>query len=297
MAQERIGLIGLGHMGHPMAARLTGGGCALTVFDADPDVTARVAQDVGATPAADLAALGQASDIVITMLPTGKIVRAVVTGGLAEALAPGSVIVDMSSSEPAGSVTLAEELGASGLSFVDAPVSGGTRGATDGTLTIMIGAASDEIRDRVAPVLGHMGKRLVPTGGVGTGHAMKALNNYIAGANFAFASEALIIGEQFGLDPAVMVDIINTSTGRNFATEIIMAQQVLSGAFNSGFKLPLLAKDVGIAADLSDQLGTDLPLVARTNEWWRAAEAAGDADDDHTTAFKFWAKAAAEAGS
>lgn len=290
MSGERIGLVGLGNMGRPMARHLVAKGFALTVHDVDAACTRAVAQEIGATPATNLAELARASDIVITMLPTGSVVREVVTcaGGLLESLQPGSAIVDMSSSDPGGSCELSDLLGTASIVFADAPVSGGVPGAVNGTLTIMIGAEDAAVVDRLRPVLEAFGKKIILTGRVGTGHAMKALNNFVAGSNFASASEALILGERFGLDRAVMLDIINTSTGRNFATENLLGSQVLSGRYSSGFTLGLLTKDIGIAAGLSDNLEAGLPMVAQTSSWWRAALAARRAEDDHTTAYCYW---------
>lgn len=290
MSGERIGLVGLGNMGNPMARHLAAKEFALTVYDVDGLRTRDLAREIGATAAAGLAELGKACDIVITMLPTGSVVREVVRspGGLADSLSAGSVVVDMSSSEPGGSRILADDLEKSGIAFADAPVSGGVPGAIAGTLTIMVGANDSALVTRLRPVLEAFGKKIIATGGVGSGHAMKALNNFIAGANFAAASEALILGERFGLDRAVMLDIINTSTGRNFATENLMGPQVLSDRYSSGFTLGLLTKDVGIAANLSEELNAGLPMVAQTDAWWRTALDAGSADDDHTTAYRCW---------
>ncbi|WP_425419255.1 NAD(P)-dependent oxidoreductase [Oricola indica] len=296
MSGEHIGLVGLGNMGKPMARHLVAKGFSLTVYDVDDLLTRDFAQEIGATAAANLAELGEASGIVITMLPTGSVVREVVTcdGGLAGRMSAGDVIVDMSSSEPGGSRMLADELEKSGVVFADAPVSGGVPGAVNGTLTIMVGAKDAALVDRLRPVLETFGKKIIATGGVGSGHAMKALNNFIAGSNFASASEALILGERFGLDRAVMLDIINTSTGRNFATENLLGAQVLSERYNSGFTLGLLTKDVGIAATMSEELEANLPMVAQTGSWWRGALEAGSSDDDHTTAYRHWSAIAAK---
>lgn len=296
MSVERIGLIGLGNMGKPMARHLVASGYALQVFDLDRALARDFSAEVGAAFAESLPELGRASDIVITMLPTGRVVRDVVTGesGLAEGLGSGDVVIDMSSSEPSGSRALAEELKKAGIDFVDAPVSGGVPGAVDATLTIMVGAKDQALFDRVRPVLSALGRKIIPTGDVGTGHAMKALNNFIAGSNFAAASEALILGARFGLDRATMLDIINTSTGRNFASEKLLGQQVLTEAYSSGFTLGLLSKDVGIAAALSEELEAGLPTVAQTNAWWQAALEGANGADDHTTAYRYWSERAAK---
>lgn len=285
----RIGFIGLGNMGRPMAGHIAAKGFALTVYDADPALTAEIAAEIGASPAASPADLGRASDIVVTMLPTGAIVRQVVLQeGLADALAPGSLIIDMTSSVPGISQDIGAALAGKQIGFVDAPVSGAVPRAKDGSLTIMAGADDPELLRRATPVLECMGQKIFATGRLGTGHAMKALNNYMAAAGFAAGSEALILGEKYGLDPKTAIDIVNVSTGRNFSSEATIPSEVIGGRFASGFQLALLTKDVGIAAQMSSDLGADLPLVAETYRWWKAALEAGQGSDDHTTAFRHW---------
>ena len=293
--QPRIGFIGLGNMGNPMSANVAKAGYALTVYDVDAARAKEHADRIGATAAASLAELGRNSDIIVSMLPTGAIVRAVFVDdadALANHMAKGSLVIDMSSSEPVGSQELAKALKAKGIDFIDAPVSGAVPRATTGTLTLMVGTDSAEALARARPVLETMGNKIFETGGVGSGHAMKALNNYVAGAGFAAASEALIMAEKFGLDTTVALDIMNVSTGRNFSTESTIKSEVLTGAFKSGFGLALLAKDVKIAAELSKALGADLPLVAQTNAWWQTAREDRGGEKDHTDAFNAWRKRA-----
>lgn len=294
MSLEKIGFVGLGNMGAPMSANIAKAGFALTVYDVDQERTTKHAEAIGAKPASSLAELGENSDVVVTMLPTGKIVTdaAIGAGGFAHSLKRGSMLIDMSSSVPGGSRELASTLADNGIAFVDAPVSGAVPRATTGTLTLMVGADSDEDYARAEIVLKSMGNLLFRTGSVGTGHAMKALNNYVAAAGFAAASEALIMGKKLGLDPAVALEIMNVSTGRNFSTEKTIKSEVVEGRFASGFGLALLTKDVRIAADLATSLGADLPLVAQTIAWWERAEAAIGGARDHTEAFKVWEEAA-----
>ena len=286
---ERVGFIGLGNMGWPMAANLARAEAALTVFDADLQLAQRFAGEHGAAAADDAASLAAAADIVVTMLPTGAVVREVVQ---AAKPAGGSVIVDMSSSEPTGTRDLGAELAKQGVTLVDAPVSGGVPKAVDGTLAIMIGSDDDAAVDRVMPALQAMGDRHFRAGGLGAGHAVKALNNYIAAASFAAISEALIVGSRFGLDPAVIVDIVNNSTGRCFNSEIPVKEHVLTGSFATGFKLGLMAKDVRIAADLADALGVMAPLSAGMRARWEMASDAMGEEQDFTVAFRHWAAGA-----
>lgn len=285
------GFVGLGNMGAPMSANLAKSGAQTWVYDIDAALTARHGRKIGARAAGDLAELGAAVDLVVLMLPTSKIVRAALFEGdapLVKGLKAGAMVIDMSSSDPTDSIATAALLAQKNIRFVDAPVSGAVPRATDGTLTIMVGAQAAADFAEAEAVLLTMGNKVVPTGGVGSGHAMKALNNYCAAAGFAAASEALILAEKFGIDPAVAIDIINTSTGRNFSTESTIKSQVLTGAYASGFGLALLAKDVGIAAAMARSVSADMPMVATASDWWAAALEHEGASQDHTTAFRSW---------
>jgi 3-hydroxyisobutyrate dehydrogenase len=290
-AIKRIGFIGLGNMGTPMAANLVRAGYEVTAYDIAANRAASFAQAHGGRAAGSLAALGNGSDLVITMLPSGHEVRRALLeadgGARARSLRPGSFVIDMSSSDPVGTRTLGTELAARGIVLVDAPVSGGVPRAKDGTLAIMIGGEASALT-AVKPVLSRMGGKLFEVGGLGCGHAMKALNNFLAGTSFAAASEAMRVGKQFGLDPAVMIDVINVSTGRSFPTDLVMKQHVLSGTFATGFALGLLAKDVKIAADLATQLGADAPIGRMICDLWGNARDQLGPAVDHSRAAAYW---------
>src|SRR3970282_1416799 len=202
-APLRVGFVGIGHMGRPLAKNIVASGYAVSVYDADHARAARFATEHGSTAAASPEALGRASDLVITMLPAGSDVRDVVLGtgrgGVAATLTRGGVVVDMSSSDPVGTRELGRELVARGIALIDAPVSGLVPRAESGTLTIMIGA-DDEAAFAVAePVLKRLGERLIRVGSLGAGHAMKALNNFVAASAFTATAAALIVGKRFGL--------------------------------------------------------------------------------------------------
>jgi 3-hydroxyisobutyrate dehydrogenase len=288
----RVTLIGTGNMGEPMAANIARRGeFDLTLCDADRARAAAVAARIGCRAASTLAAAADC-DVCITMLPTGAIVRDVLTaaeGGAFLSHAPrGAVVVDMSSSEPLGTQETGRLLAARGIDCVDAPVSGGVARAISGTLAIMIGSDSDAAVERVRPVLATLGERLFRVGRLGAGHAMKAANNFVAAASYAAAAEALAIGRRFGLDPAMMIDIINVSTGRSFVTEVVMKEHVLTGRYATGFTLGLLAKDVGIAAGLGAELGVDAPLARLTSARWDLARERLGGARDHSEAWLGW---------
>jgi 3-hydroxyisobutyrate dehydrogenase len=287
-----VGFVGLGTMGWPMSANVARGGYDVIGLDADPDVAQRWAAEHGQRAASgpeDFAGV----DAVVTMLPNGAIVRkAIVDGGIADALPEGAVVIDMSSAEPSATLSLGRDLEARGVALVDAPVSGARPKAIDGTLTIMLGGDDDAAIERATPIIETMSANIFRTGGLGTGHAMKALNNYVGGAAFVATCEALVAGTKFGLDPAVMVDILNVSTGRNFTTMMAAPNEILPRKFSSGFSLALFTKDIGIAADLADELGIDAPVSRLVHDRMRGALDQLDDVVDHTMALTIWEQAA-----
>jgi 3-hydroxyisobutyrate dehydrogenase len=285
-----VGFVGLGNMGWPMARNLAEAGLALVVRDANAEVQERFASEHGARAASSAADFADA-EVVVTMLPDERVVAdAVLTwdGGIAAALKPGAVVVDMSSSNPIGTQALAPQLAERGLALVDAPVSGGITRAGDGTLSIMIGADDDAAVQRALPVLEVLGEKLFRTGGSGSGHAMKALNNFLGGAAYTTTAEALRIGAHFGLEPGTMLEVINNSTGRSFNSEVVFPQDVVPERYATRFALGLLAKDVGIAASLANAAGVDAPACQLVSERWaRALDSLGPAAD-HSEAHKGW---------
>jgi 3-hydroxyisobutyrate dehydrogenase len=289
---DQIGFIGIGAMGRHMAANLIRKEFPVAVYDIDrarQDEFARSHQCRSATSLADLA---HGISTVVTMLPTGRDVRHVFMeaedGALAKSLPAGAIVIDMSSSDPAGTRALSAALATRGVALVDAPVSGGTNGAEAATLTIMIGSDDNAAVERARPILNALGQKLFETGGSGTGHAMKALNNFIAGINSLAVAEAMVVGRRFGLDPERMADIINQSTGRNFSSENVLKQHVLSRKFGTGFKLGLLAKDVKIAADLAEDLHAHAPLSQLGRDLFARAKDRIGGDADHSAAIKYW---------
>jgi 3-hydroxyisobutyrate dehydrogenase len=280
MGGEAIGFVGLGRMGWPMARHLAAAGHRLVVLDAAPERAAAFAREVGAEVAPDLAGLARPSGVIITMLPDGA-VRAVVLDGIAGAIGGGGLVVDMGSSDPGVYPELASALAARGAGLVDAPVSGGVAGAEAATLTIMAGGAPAAI-DRTLPLLRLMGARIFRAGALGSGQAMKALNNLCSAGALILTVEALLIGQRFGLDPALMTEILNVSTGRSNATDKKIVPHVLSRRFDSGFALALMAKDVATALGLAAATSTPTRLAAPTVEIVHDALAALGPGADHT---------------
>nr|WP_307707104.1 NAD(P)-dependent oxidoreductase [Rhodopseudomonas sp. B29] len=271
-------MIGLGNMGRPMSACLARAGYHVVGFDISSEARSSYAATGGiaASTAADAVA-GAAA--VITLLGDGKIVRSAIEGVKAH-LAPGTVVIDMSSSAPIGTRALGEELIAAGFGFIDAPVSGGVKRAIDGTLAIMAGGDNGTI-DRAEPVLKAMGKSIFRTGPLGSGHAAKALNNYVSAAGLAAAVEALAIGGRFGIEPGVLVDVLNASTGRNNSTENKLKQFVIPENYVSGFSLGLMTKDIRTADELAHEIGVNAPLADQVTALWSAAAQELGAAADH----------------
>ena len=269
-----VGFIGLGRMGELMSANLARAGFELQTWD-----KARPGNRASAREAAN------GADVLITMVPDGKAVGNAVSAAL-PGLKRGAVVVDMSSSDPATTRRLARTLAAHGVAMVDAPVSGAVAKARDGTLAIMVGGNEADIA-RVRPVLDKMGTEIFHCGELGAGHATKALNNYLGAAGTIAGFEALLIGKAFGLNAKTLVDVINASTGKNSTTERKIPQQIFTNAFASGFKLGLMAEDVGIAAALAAQSGVPAPYLKQTLRHWRDAERALPAGADHTEIYKY----------
>jgi len=296
---ERVGLIGIGSMGWPMAARLVQAGFQVTVFDAAPAQASRFAQEVGGQAAASCAQLAAQATLIFTMLPTSAIVEEVLTGeaGVLSALQPGSVVIDMSSGVPAHTQRLAQAVQQAGGQMVDAPVSGGVARARTGELSIMFGGRAATL-ERVRPALSAMGSSITPVGDVGSAQAMKALNNLVSAGGFLIGVEAMLIGRQFGLDPDVIVDVLNASTGMNNSTQKKFKQFVLSREFNSGFGLDLMVKDLSIALGIAAESGTPAPFSSLCRELWASAAKTLGPGQDHTAVARLSEQlAGAELGS
>lgn len=269
-----IAFIGLGQMGRLMAANLAAGGYAVQSYDLNGSGSCKTAQ-----------AAVSGAHIVVTMLPDGAAVRAALLAAL-PGLQAGAVVIDMSSSDPDSTLALEKELARKQVLLLDAPVSGATAGAKDGSLAIMVGGDAAVLK-HVRPVLEKMGKSIFHCGPLGAGHAMKALNNYVGASGTIAAFEAIVIGRQFGLDPATMVEVLNASTGSNSTTRNKIAQQVLSNAFASGFSAALYAKDVAIAEEMARALGVPSPYLTATSKLWGEAVKRLPQGADHTEMFRF----------
>jgi 3-hydroxyisobutyrate dehydrogenase len=285
MTGRTIGFIGLGMMGTPMCACLVAAGHRLYVADADP---ARVAEICGGTSAEPLTAEAAPHlDMLITMLPNSAIVETVLLeDGWAGRLAKGAIVIDMSSSEPTRSRGLGARLAAEGMGYLDAPVSGGVKRAESGTLAILVGG-DEPVMQAALPVLQAMGKSILHIGPAGSGHAAKALNNFVSACGLMITVEALHVAQRFGIAPEVMTDVLNASTGRSNTTENKVKQFMLSDSFASGFSLRLMDKDLSIANSLAESVGYPLTFGKRGIETWHKVAATAPASADHTEMYRF----------
>jgi 3-hydroxyisobutyrate dehydrogenase-like beta-hydroxyacid dehydrogenase len=260
-----VGFVGLGQQGAPMAANLLAAGYDLIVRDLDLARERRfVAAHGGRGCDGNPTALTEA-EILITMLPNGQVVRDALLGqdAIASQLRPGTIIVDTSSSDPYGTLELGRELADLGLILLDSPV---TRpeavGEDTRRITFMV-AGDDEVAiDRVMPLLQAMARQVFRAGRLGSGHAMKTLNNYVSAAGLAAALDAMVAGQRFGLDVETMLEVFNAGTARNFSTAYTLIDEAMSRRYAAGFQLALMVKDLRIASSLFDRVDFDAPISA-----------------------------------
>lgn len=299
--KESLGFIGLGTMGFPMAHLLYQADYELTVFDSVPKKTDRFkTEHSNAVVVDDLEGFSDVR-VVIAMLPDGCVVDAIVLGrpgnkGLIDILPVGASIIDMSSSQPISSREMARTLAQQSLNFLDAPVSGGVKRARDGSLAIMVGGDKAQFNQHYN-LFELMGKVITYVGGPGAGHAMKALNNYVSAACLVATVEALLVGQAFGLEPHVMTDVLNSSTGRNNTTENKVKQFMLPGAFNSEFSLQLMTKDLGTAMNIGELLGFQMSLGQEVLRVWSEAARELEKSADHTEMYRYLQKVFGTASS
>jgi 3-hydroxyisobutyrate dehydrogenase len=293
-----IGFVGLGNMGEPMVRRLAAAGCRVRGYDVAAPARDRLAGTPGVTITGRVSEVAQGADAVILMLPDSDAVEAVLLGdgsladgslangslgnGLLAEVRPPTLVADMSSSEPARTRALAERAAAAGLTLIDAPVSGGVAGARAGSLTIMTGGSADALA-RLRPVFEVFGAKIVHAGDLpGAGHAIKALNNLMSAAHLLVSAEAILAGQAFGLDPAVMIDIVNGSSGRSGSTETKWPRYILPASFDSGFSMRFMVKDMKIAIQLADAAGISAEASRAALDAWSRAAAAMPPGADHT---------------
>ena len=289
----RIGFIGVGTMGLPMATNLVRKGFAVTAYDLNPEAV-KAAAAAGMTAAASAAEAVTGADLVITMLPSSPHVEAAYggDGGVINAARKGTLCVDMSTIDPAASRRVAASAAERGIRFIDAPVSGGTPRATDGSLAIMVGGAVEDFQAAL-PVLQAMGANVIHVGPVGSGEVAKLCNNLIAGVAAVAVSEAFRIAEGFGVDLKVVTDVISKSSGNTWLMEHmhpvagIVARAASTNGYAPGFMTDLMCKDVGLAVDAARGLRIPLFVAPAAQQVYRLASSHGLGRKDFTSVYTF----------
>ena len=249
-----IGFIGIGSMGKPMAKNLLKAGYQLIVYDLKKEAVEDLVK-AGAKQASSPRDIASRSSVVITMLPASPDVETVVLGpeGVIRGAKPGDIVVDMSSSYPTNTKMICEQLATRDIRMLDAPVSGGTEGAQAGTLAIMVGGGEKDYEE-CHPIFEAMGKNIYHVGKIGSGHTVKALNNLCSACSMTITAEALVVATKLGISPDKVINVINSSSGRSWSSEFKFPNFVLNGAFNSGFTMGLMSKDVEMATRLGREL-------------------------------------------
>lgn len=284
--EPRVGFVGLGAIGRPIAAHLARR-FPLAVWNRTPARAEAFAAETGAELAPTPRAAAEGRDAVFTCLPNSPDVEAVLAGpdGLEAGLGSGTLLIDLTSGSPAASRAIAARLETRRISFLDAPVSGGTQGAEAGTLTVMVGG-SPAAFERALPLLQAFGRRIEHVGPVGSGHALKAVHNALIAVHLLALGEGLTALARAGVPPRKALDVINASNGRSFVSETLVPARVLTGLWPRTFRLALLDKDVGIARDLVRGLGLEAPVLATVSQELHQAHLELGEEADHVEAIK-----------
>ncbi|MBE0364014.1 3-hydroxyisobutyrate dehydrogenase [Pseudoalteromonas ulvae UL12] len=292
----KIGFIGLGNMGGPMAANLIKAGHQVTVFDLS-EVALNTLSQLGAHVAQDISQCAIDQDITISMLPAGKHVKSVYLGetGLINHLSKASLVIDCSTIDAATAKAVGSELSAAGICFVDAPVSGGVAGATNGTLTFIVGGSADDF-ERAQVILADMGKNIFHAGETGAGQVAKICNNMLLSILMAGTSEALQMGIDNGLDPKVLSEIMLQSSGRNWTLELynpcpdVLPNVPSSNNYQGGFMVDLMAKDLGLAIEAAVQSQSVTPMGSLAKNMYNLMQNQGMGGQDFSAIFKLFSK-------
>jgi 3-hydroxyisobutyrate dehydrogenase len=282
----RVGFLGLGAIGTPMAAHLAKRE-SLTVWNRTGARATEFAVLHGARAAASPREAASGAEVVITCLPTSREVEALLDGpnGLEAGLQRGALLIDCTSGDPGTSRRIAQRLAGKGVAFADAPVSGGINGAEAGTLTVMVGG-DEETFTRARPVLSAFGKRIEHLGPIGAGHAMKAVNNALLAVNLIAVGEGLAALVKAGVSARTAVEVLNASSGRSFVSEALVPERVLTGRWPRTFRLALLDKDVGIARTFLQEAGVEGPILELAGQLLSQARAELGEAADHVEAIR-----------
>jgi 2-hydroxy-3-oxopropionate reductase len=284
-AKPVIGFIGLGIMGKPMVRNLIAGGNTVHVYSNKAADIAELVRD-GALGQSSPAAVAREAGIIITMVPDTPHVRDVVCGeqGVIHSLREGKVLIDMSTISSVTTREIADAVQATGARMLDAPVSGGEKGAIEGTLSIMVGGEA-QVFERCLPVLNLLGRRVTHVGGNSAGQVVKSCNQVLAAATVLAMGEALALGTKAGVDPGKIVEVLSNGAARCWALEV-RAPEVLKGNFQPGFKSKLQYKDLGLALELSRSIDAPMPIASIVHEFYKSTLAQGFGEEDHTAVIR-----------
>lgn len=282
-----VGFVGVGNIGWPMCVNIAKSGFPVVAYDTSPMVLTSL-EGTEVEAAESLTEVAHAAEVCVLSLPNSSVVEDVVLGkgGLLEGLSEGNAVIDTSSSRPSSTREVARRLREKGIEMLDAPVSGGVSRAEQGDLTAMVGGESEVFEKRRA-VLEAFSSKIFYAGGSGAGHMAKAVNNLVSATTLASAAEAVLLGERAGLDPETLVQIINSSSGRSNSTEVKFPRYVLNHAFDDGFAISLMNKDVKIALETASELGFPTVMGSIVGQVWQAAVAQGLGDKGHTAIYEF----------
>lgn len=286
---EKLGFIGLGIMGVPMATNLLKAGYKLVVYDIDRERINNLPMQENIIAASSPKDVAENVSTIITMLPNSPHVEAVINGknGILEGnLKPGSFIIDMSSISPGVTKKLGRQLDELGIKFLDAPVSGGQTGAINGTLTIMVGGKKD-VFDEIYPIFTSLGKRIVYCGTQGSGQVVKVVNQLMSAVNLIGMSEGFVLGVKNGVDPVIMREVINNGAGRCWAVDDRMPR-IMDGEFDPGFTIDLHKKDISLAIENANELNVPLYATSLVNEIFRTAQQKGIGKKDNSAIIKIY---------
>ena len=291
MAVKTVGYIGLGKAGTSMASNLPKRGFNLIVHDANPESEKKFAETNKGVRIADRndPDAFKEAEVIVTMLPQGHVVREVMleNPGFARGLKPGTIIIDTSSSSPYGTAELGKELAEHQLTLIDAPITQTHMHATDtGDATAMVGSDSPEALEKCLPVLQAMYKYIFHMGPLGSGHAMKTLNNYCYASALVGLTDALVAGQKYGLDPVQILDVLNVGTGKSFATFDSVRNDGLTRNWNTGFQLKLLIKDMGITGEMFEKVGLQTEVQPTILQVLKHAKGLTEDDADHVEVLK-----------
>lgn len=284
--RQRVGLVGLGNMGRGMAANLLKHGFPLTVFLRSERAARWAEEHSGASQTRSLRELAERSDVVLLAVTDEPAVQQVLfdADGVMAGLRPGSVVVDMTTSSPASVEKTYHELASQGISQLDAPMSGGATGAREGKLILMVGGDT-EVLERCRPIFTAMARKIVHTGGPGSGQRVKLLQNQLSFTLFLATCEAVWMGKEQGFDPAMLVDVFQNSNARSYESEFRFPKFIVPGKFESGAVIALAMKDLRLAREVRQAAGVELPLAEKVFRYWERAMEEIGGEQDFTRVF------------